>query len=76
MSVKNPQHIIAFGEHLQKLRKERKLSQQALADMADLPKKTIQRIELAKHVASIDICVSIAIALEIELSTLFNFEIA
>lgn len=74
LRVKNPQYVIAFGAHVQQLRKERNLSQQALADMADLPKKTIQRIELAKHVASIDICVSIAIALEIDLWTLFKFE--
>lgn len=72
--MKNPEYVIAFGANLQQLRKERKLSQQALADMADLPKKTIQRVELAKHVASIDICASIAIALEIELWMLFKFE--
>lgn len=73
--MKNPQYVIAFGLHVRQIRMERNLSQQALADMANLPKKTIQRIELAKHVASIDICVSIAVALEVELWTLFKFEI-
>ena len=71
--MKNPAHIKAFGNHLRELRKERKLSQQKLADMADVPKITIQRIELAKSSATVDMAVSIAFALEIHPRELMDY---
>jgi DNA-binding XRE family transcriptional regulator len=49
------------------------LSQQNLADAADLAKITIQRIENAKYSATIDVLVSIASALKISLSELVDF---
>lgn len=72
--VKNPQHIKAFGLHLRKLRENKGWSQQQLADTANVPKITIQRIELAKSAASIDMVVSIAIALEVDIKELLVFE--
>ncbi len=71
--MKNPQHIVAFGRHLRKLREEKEWSQQQLADMANVPKITIQRIELAKSSPNLDMLVSIANALEIELCDLVKF---
>lgn len=62
--------VQAFGRHLRKLRTERKLSQQHLADIANVPKITIQRIELAKFSATLDTLVSIAKALGIPVSEL------
>ena len=71
--VKNPEYIKAFGENLRKLRTEKGWSQQQLADTANVPKITIQRIELAKSSATIDMAVSIASALEIEVVELLEF---
>lgn len=48
-------------------------SQQQLADSANVPKITIQRIELAKSSATIDMAISIAHALEIDLKELMIF---
>ncbi|WP_186279791.1 helix-turn-helix domain-containing protein [Fluviicola chungangensis] len=71
--MKNPEYIKAFGENLRKLRTEKGWSQQQLADTANVPKITIQRIELAKSSATIDMAVSIASALEIEVRKLLEF---
>ena len=68
--MKNPSEVKAFGLHLRKLREERDMSQQELANKADLAKITIQRIENAKFRATIDVLISIAKALEISLSEL------
>jgi transcriptional regulator with XRE-family HTH domain len=73
--VKNPSHIQAFGSHLRKLREEKGLSQQQLADMADIAKISIQRIELAKSTATLDIMISIAMALDVDLKELVDFKI-
>lgn len=62
--------VQAFGKHLRKLRTERNLSQQHLADIANVPKITIQRIELAKFSATIDTLISIAKALGVSLGEL------
>ena len=71
--MKNPQDIKNFGAHLRKLRQENNLSQQQLADMADINKKTLQKIETSKSIAKIDVVFSIAKALEIPLEKLFGF---
>lgn len=71
--MKNPEDIIKFGTHLRKLREERKISQQQLADMADINLSTVLRIENAKFVAKIDVVISIAKALEIPIGKMFDF---
>lgn len=59
--------------HLRKLREDKGWSQQQLADTANVPKITIQRIELAKSSATIDMAISIANALEVDVKDLMNF---
>ena len=71
--MKNPASIAAFGLHLRQLRKTRGLSQQALADGANLAKLTIQRIEHAKGAPTLDVLVSLAHALELPLRELMDF---
>jgi transcriptional regulator with XRE-family HTH domain len=71
--VKNPASVEAFGLHLRQLREARGLSQQALADSADLAKLTIQRIEHAKGAPTLDVLVSLAHALELPLRELMDF---
>jgi len=73
--VKNLPDIKAFGTHLRKIREENKLSQQQLADMADIAKITIQRIENAKFTVTLDVMVSIAKALNMQLKDLVNFKL-
>ncbi len=71
--MKNPVQIDKFGIHLKKLRNIKGWSQKQLADSTNLPKITIQRIELAKTSTTIDTMISIATALEIDLKTLVDF---
>ncbi len=73
--MKNPSDIKALGTHLRRLRDARNLSQQELADQADLAKITIQRIENAKYCATIDVLISVARALKIDLSELLDFQV-
>jgi len=72
--VKNPSAVKAFGVHLRRLRESRDLSQQELADMADLAKITIQRIENAKFTVTLDVLVSISEALTIPLKVMLDFQ--
>ena len=46
--MKNPSGVKAFGVHLRRLRAAKELSQQELADLSDVAKITVQRIENAK----------------------------
>lgn len=71
--MKNPLEVKAFGVHLRQLRDAKNFSQQELADLADVAKITIQRIENGKYSATIDVLISIARALKISLSDLLAF---
>lgn len=73
--MKNFEDIKSFGSHLRKLREEKKLSQQQLADMADIHKTTLQNIENAKFSVKFDVVISLAKALEIPINKLTDFEI-
>ncbi|UOQ69892.1 helix-turn-helix domain-containing protein [Hymenobacter volaticus] len=71
--MKNPATIQAFGTHLRNLRIERGMSQQALANEADLSRPTIQRVETAHLCATLDVLASIARGLKIPLRDLLDF---
>ncbi|MBX9733352.1 MAG: helix-turn-helix domain-containing protein [Chitinophagaceae bacterium] len=49
------------------------MSQQELADTADIAKITIQRIENAKYSATLDMLITIAKALKMSVSELVDF---
>lgn len=70
--MKNPASIKAFGVHVRRLREARNLSQQELADLADLARKTIVRIENGDG-TTFDVLVSLARGLEISLEELVRF---
>ena len=70
--MKNPAGLAVFGLHVRRLREQRQLSQQALADMADVSKLTIQRLELAKYSVTLDILISLTRAFELPLQELMN----
>jgi transcriptional regulator with XRE-family HTH domain len=67
--------LISLGIHLRQIRENKNFSQQSLADICDLPKTTIGRIERAEINATIITLVKIANALEIEPKELLNFQI-
>lgn len=72
--VKNEDCINSFGQHLKKLRKKQNFSQQYLADISDVDKKTIHRIEHGTINPSLDVLCSIAFGLNITLSELLDFK--
>ncbi|MFC6225677.1 helix-turn-helix domain-containing protein [Hymenobacter artigasi] len=73
--VKNEVVLQAFGQHLRGLREARGWSQQALADVCDVSKPTIYRIETARYSATLDVLASLAQGLEIPLSELLQFPV-
>ena len=72
--MKNLEEIKLFGDYLRKLRNNKNLSQQELADISNLSKITIQRIENSKFRVTLDTLISISNALEISLSELVNYK--
>jgi transcriptional regulator with XRE-family HTH domain len=71
--VKKPTSGQAFGQHLRQLREGRGWSQQELADVADITKKTVYRIETAQTSPTLDVLTCLAEGLEIPLSELMQF---
>jgi len=75
LGVSQPKVIIAFGEHLRKLRLEKGLTQQELAIDANVARSTIQRVEGAQIVPTLDLLYALSQALHIPLKELVDFEI-
>ncbi len=68
----NKEEILKFGVRLKAIRNERAFSQQHLADISNLSKLTIQRIENGKFSVTLDTLISISKALEISLNDLVD----
>jgi transcriptional regulator with XRE-family HTH domain len=66
--------LISLGMHIRQIRESKNLSQQSLADISNLPKTTIGRIERAEINATIMTLVKIASALEIEIIVLLDLK--
>ena len=62
--MKNLASIKAFGARLRHLREERGMSQQELADYADVAKMTVHSIETAQFSATLDVLLSLAKSLK------------
>ena len=71
---KDLKYIQAFGKHLRELRKENDLSQEDLANDADIPINQIGRIERAEVNTTISTMRAISKALDIHITDLFNFD--
>lgn len=67
--------IKAFGNNLREIRLAKKISMQNLAYSINVEYSQISRIELGKINTSVSTVYDIAIALEVPLQDLFNFEI-
>lgn len=72
MDKQDKEYLQLIGRNIRKLREEKGMSQQALADYSDLAKTTIQRIELARMNPSILLLKKITTALETDIATLTN----
>lgn len=70
----NKAFVIAFGDNLRKIRLAKNISMQNLAYAINVEYSQISRIELGKINTSISTANEIAIALEVPLTDLFNFE--
>ncbi|MEY8868540.1 helix-turn-helix transcriptional regulator [Gaetbulibacter jejuensis] len=71
----NETHFVkAFGKHLRALRKAQHLSQEHLANDADIPINQIGRIERGEISTTIGTVFLIAKALNLPVKELFNFE--
>ncbi len=65
--------IAKFGDHLRKLRLSKNLSQEMLANDADIPINQVGRIERAEISTSLNTIYKIAKALDVDVKELFNF---
>jgi transcriptional regulator with XRE-family HTH domain len=73
--VSEDEYIINLGVHIRKTREKKSVSQQNLADMCNMPKTSIGRIERAEVAVTIRTLIKIANALEIEPKELLNFQV-
>lgn len=71
-SVRNEKLLKKFGKRLINLRKERKLSQSYLADLAGIPKSQVARIEKGTVNTTISTVAVLADALEMEMKDLLD----
>ncbi|QKG54630.1 helix-turn-helix transcriptional regulator [Hymenobacter sp. BRD67] len=70
--MRNKAGLVAFGLRLRRLRDERNLSQQALADIANISKPAVQRIEKGTTSTGLDLLFSLAEALEMPVHELIK----
>lgn len=73
-NVKDINYIKKFGEHLQLLRKSKKMSQEVLAFSSDIPISQVGRIERGEINTTISTIKVIAAALDIPVKSLFDFQ--
>jgi transcriptional regulator with XRE-family HTH domain len=67
-------YIVDLGVHIRQLRERKSISQQNLADMCNMPKTSIGRVERGEVSVTIRTLIKIANALEIEPKELLNFQ--
>lgn len=73
INVKDKKLLKTFGLRVRQLRHDRKLSQENLANLADIPLSQVGRLERGEINCTISTSNAIAKALGIELNELFTF---
>lgn len=73
ISIKNKEFIFAFGENLKKMRIEAGLSQENLANDADIPLSQVGRIERGEINTTISTVYALATALNTNAAEMFKF---
>lgn len=74
-NTRNQTLIIAFGKHIRFLRKEKKLTMEKLAELANVEYTQIANIERGKTNTTISTAYALAKALSVSFEKLFTFEI-
>jgi transcriptional regulator with XRE-family HTH domain len=74
MNISEDTVLKNLGIHIRQLREKKSISQEYLANLCDIPKIQIGRIERAEINTTVRTLVKIANALEIELKDFFNFK--
>jgi transcriptional regulator with XRE-family HTH domain len=74
INVKNKKLLKAFGHRLRAFRLAKGLSQEKLANLADIPLSQIGRIERGEINSTISTGYALAVAFKIELYELYNFQ--
>ncbi|MCU7614058.1 helix-turn-helix domain-containing protein [Chryseobacterium sp. GMJ5] len=74
-NVRNADLIRIFGDQLKKLRIEKKMSQEELANSSDIPISQIGRIERGEINTTLSTIYAISQALEVNIKELFDFTI-
>ena len=68
------EYISNLGIHIRQLREKKNISQQGLADLCDMPKTSIGRVERGEVSVTIKTIIKIANALEIEPKDILDFK--
>jgi len=74
INVKDEEFIKLFGQNLRKIRIEKQISQENLANEADIPLSQIGRIERGEINTTISTVNALAKSLNIKITKLFEFE--
>ena len=72
--VSEQEYIKFLGVRIRQLREEKNMSQQVLADICNVPKSTIGRLERGEVNPTVKTLLKISIALNIEFINLFLFK--
>jgi len=75
INVKNKEFTIAFGKSLVSLRKNACLTQEELANDADIPLSQVGRIERGEVNTTISTVYVLAKAMDLDVAELFDFKI-
>jgi len=73
IKIYNKEYLIAFGANLKKIRTEKNLTQNELAERAKVGRSQIIRIEQGQINTTISSVIVLALALEIPPKSLFDF---
>lgn len=74
MKIKDNTYVKAFGEYLRALRKKHDLSQEQLANDADIPISQVGRIERGEVNTTLSTMKALSKALNIHITELFGFD--
>ena len=66
--------LIALGKNIQKARKNKKLSQNELAELLDISREHLAKVETAKRCISLNLLFKLAETLKTKEKDLFDFE--
>ena len=73
--VSEQEYIKFLGVRIRQLREEKNISQQVLADICNVPKSTIERLERGEVNPTVKTLLKISNALNIEFIHLFSFKV-